>query len=63
MAASAEGCDLILNGFNLPNYHAWDRLIPESTTHVLAASRATGARVLVQGNVYPFGVQPAPWGP
>ena len=63
MAVAADGCDLIVNGLNPPNYHAWDRLIPEITTNVLAASRATGARVLVPGNVYPYGRQPAPWGP
>lgn len=63
MAAAAQGCDLIVNGLNPPNYHAWDRLIPEITTNVLAASQASGARVLVPGNVYPYGRQPAPWGP
>mgnify|MGYP001765882045 CR=1 FL=1 len=61
MGAAAKGADVIVNGLNPPRYHAWDRLIPEITEAVLAAAKASGARVLVPGNVYPFGVQPGPW--
>lgn len=63
MAAAAKGADVIVNGLNPPNYHAWDRLIPEITAEVLAAARASGATVLVPGNVYVYGDQPGPWGP
>lgn len=63
MVAAARGADLIINGLNPPNYHNWAKLIPEITTQVLAAGRASGATVLVPGNVYPFGTEPAPWGP
>ena len=63
MAAAAQGADVIVNGLNPPRYHAWDRLIPEITETVLAAARASGARVLVPGNVYVYGTQPGPWGP
>jgi len=62
MAAAARGARLIVNGLNPPNYHAWVRLIPEITTSVLAAGKASGASVLVPGNVYVFGTQPGPWG-
>lgn len=62
MAAAAKGTSLIVNGLNPPNYHAWARLIPEITTSVLAAAAASGAAVLVPGNVYVFGTQPGPWG-
>lgn len=61
MTAAAKGADVIVNGLNPPRYHAWDRLIPEITDAVLAAAAASGARVLVPGNVYPLGVEPGPW--
>lgn len=63
MAAAAQGAGLIVNGLNPPNYHAWDRLIPEITAQVLAAARTSGATVLVPGSVYAYGDQPGPWGP
>lgn len=62
MAAAAKGARLIVNALNPPKYHAWQRFIPEITTSVLAAARASGAPVLVPGNVYVFGTQPGPWG-
>lgn len=63
MTAAARGASLIVNGLNPPAYHDWDRLIPEITTSVLAAGRASGATLLVPGNVYPYGMEPGPWGP
>ena len=63
MTSAARGADLIVNGLNPPAYHDWDRLIPEITTSVLAAGRASGATLLVPGNVYPYGMEPGPWGP
>lgn len=63
MAAAAKGADLIVNGLNPPNYHNWDQLIPEITTQVLAAAKSSGATILVPGNVYPYGMEPGPWGP
>lgn len=62
MTAAAKGVDLIVNALNPPNYHAWDRLIPEITRDVIAAGLASGATVLVPGNVYVYGDQPGPWG-
>lgn len=63
MTAAATGAGLIVNGLNPPGYHDWDRLIPEITASVIAAGRASGATVLVPGNVYPYGMEPGPWGP
>ena len=63
MAAAAQGARLIVNGLNPPGYHDWGRLIPEITTSVIAAGRASGATILVPGNVYPYGMEPTPWGP
>ena len=62
MAAAAQGMDVIVNGLSPPGYHDWDRLIPAITDQVIAAGLASGATVLVPGNVYVYGVQPGPWG-
>ena len=61
MIRDAQGVDVIVNAMNPPNYHAWDRLIPKITSQVLAAAKASGATVLLPGNVYVFGDQPGPW--
>ena len=61
MIAAARGADLIVNGLNPPAYHNWDQLIPQITTQVLAAGKASGATILVPGNVYPYGMEPGPW--
>jgi nucleoside-diphosphate-sugar epimerase len=63
MTLAAKGAALIVNALNPPGYHNWDQLIPEITSAVLAAGRASGATVLVPGNVYPYGKEPGPWGP
>lgn len=63
MTAAAMGVDLIVNAMNPPNYHAWDRLIPQITRDVITAGLASGATVLIPGNVYVYGTQPGPWGP
>lgn len=62
MAGAARGADLIVNALNPPAYHDWARLIPAITKEVLAAAKASGATVLVPGNVYTYGTQPGPWG-
>lgn len=63
MGQAARGADVIVNALNPPNYHAWERLIPEITGAVIAAGRSSGATVLVPGNVYVYGREPGPWGP
>ncbi len=62
MAAAAQGAALIVNGLNPPRYHDWARKIPEITASVLAAAQASGATVLVPGNVYVYGATPGLWG-
>lgn len=61
MAEAAQGAQVIVNGMNPPNYHAWRRIIPEITAQHIAAARASGATVILPGNVYNFGTQPTPW--
>ncbi len=63
MAKAAMGADLIVNALNPPNYHNWAKLIPQITAQVIAAAKASGATVLLAGNVYVYGSAPGPWGP
>lgn len=63
MAAAAQGAQVIVNGLSPPMYHDWKTLVPQITAQVLYAARASGAMVIVPGNVYVYGDQPGPWGP
>ncbi len=58
MTRAALGADVIVNGLNPPGYHDWPRLIPAITAEVIAAARASGATVLLPGNIYNFGQAP-----
>jgi nucleoside-diphosphate-sugar epimerase len=61
MAAAAQGCDVIVNGLNPPNYHDWKTIIPEITRQVIDAAQKSGATVILPGNVYHFGDQGGEW--
>lgn len=63
MEQAAIGADVIVNGLNPPAYHDWATLIPQITRDAIAAARASGATLIVPGNVYVYGDQPGPWGP
>lgn len=58
MTQAALGADVILNGLNPPNYHNWAKIIPAITDQVIAAAKASGATVILPGNIYNFGNQP-----
>ena len=58
MTEAAMGCDVIVNGLNPPNYHDWDNIIPAITADVIAAAKASGATVILPGNLYNYGNQP-----
>jgi nucleoside-diphosphate-sugar epimerase len=58
MVAAAKGVDVIVNGLNPPAYHDWERTIPEITKQVIAAAQASGATVIIPGNIYNYGDQP-----
>ncbi len=55
MTAAAKGADVIVNGLNPPNYHDWSGIVPRITQDVIAAARASGATVILPGNIYNFG--------
>jgi nucleoside-diphosphate-sugar epimerase len=61
MTAAARGADVIVNGLNPPDYHAWHRLVPEITAQVIAAAQASGATVILPGNVYNFAPEGGVW--
>lgn len=58
MVKAAMGADVIVNGLNPPAYHDWERTIPAITDQVIAAAKASGATVILPGNIYNFGDQP-----
>lgn len=61
MVAAAQGADVIVNGLNPPKYNDWATHIPAITRQVIAAAKASGATVIVPGNVYNFGDQGGVW--
>ncbi len=54
VSAAAFGSDVIVNALN-PPYPDWARDLPRLTASVLAAARASGATVMIPGNVYNYG--------
>lgn len=54
ITTAARGADLIVNGLN-PLYHHWQRELPRQTKAVIAAAQASGATVLIPGNLYNYG--------
>lgn len=51
---AAQGADIIVNGWN-PPYHKWQAELPGQTDAIIAAARASGARIVQGANVYVFG--------
>ncbi|MEL6583225.1 MAG: epimerase [Pseudomonadota bacterium] len=51
---AARGVDVIVNALN-PAYPDWARDVPRLTQSVITAAEATGALVIVPGNIYPYG--------
>lgn len=63
LAKAAIGADVIVNAWN-PPYTRWARQVPRLTQAVIAAARASGATVLIPGNVYVYGKGSGPvWTP
>lgn len=51
---SARGADVIVNAWN-PTYDKWAKEVPGLTARVIEAAKASGATVIVPGNVYVYG--------
>jgi nucleoside-diphosphate-sugar epimerase len=54
LSDAANGADVIVNGWN-PPYPRWTAEVRGQVQAVIAAARATGATILMPGNVYVFG--------
>jgi nucleoside-diphosphate-sugar epimerase len=57
---AARGCDVIVHAANPPNYHNWRGLALPMLKHSIAAAKASGARLLLPGNIYNYGENAAP---
>ncbi|MCK4712095.1 MAG: sugar nucleotide-binding protein [Marinosulfonomonas sp.] len=53
---ATQGVDVIVNAWN-PAYPDWAKQVPKLTAQVIEVAKATGATVIVPGNVYNFGVE------
>lgn len=51
---AAIGADLIVNGWH-PPYLQWADMVPALTAQVIGAAKASGATVMIPGNVYVYG--------
>ncbi len=58
LTTAAMGADVIINGLNPHGYKNWETVIPAITKQVIAAAQASGATVIIPGNIYNFGDRP-----
>ncbi len=54
MTKAAKGMDVIVNAMN-PSYEKWQAEVPALTAQVIKAAQASGATIILPGNVYNFG--------
>lgn len=59
LTRACMGHDVIVNAIN-PPYPAWAAQVPLVTTAVIAAARASGATVMIPGNIYNYGCDMPP---
>lgn len=60
VARAADGVQLIVHAANPPGYKDWDKLVLPMLDNTIAAAKAQGARVLLPGTVYNFGLDAFP---
>ncbi|EJL27962.1 nucleoside-diphosphate-sugar epimerase [Caulobacter sp. AP07] len=60
VARVARGAALIVHAANPPGYKDWDKLVLPMLDNTIAAARTEGARVLLPGTVYNFGLETFP---
>ena len=59
--AAAHGVRLIVHAANPPGYRNWKGTVLPMTESVIAAAKASGARLMIPGNVYPFAPDSGPF--
>jgi nucleoside-diphosphate-sugar epimerase len=60
VARAARGVQLIVHAANPPGYRNWGKLVLPMLDSTIAAAKAEGARILLPGTVYNFGVETFP---
>ncbi len=60
VARAAQGARLIVHAANPPGYKDWDKLVLPMLDNTIAAAKAEGARILLPGTVYNFGLETLP---
>jgi nucleoside-diphosphate-sugar epimerase len=60
VARAAQGVGLIVHAANPPGYRNWGKLVLPMLDNTIAAARANGARILLPGTVYNFGLDAFP---
>ena len=60
VARAAQGVSLIVHAANPPGYKDWDKLVLPMLDNTIAAAKANGARILLPGTVYNFGLDAFP---
>lgn len=57
VVAAAAGARLIVHAVNPPGYRNWRQLVLPMIDNTIAAARASGARILLPGTVYNYGIE------
>jgi nucleoside-diphosphate-sugar epimerase len=60
VARAAKGVQLIVHAANPPGYKNWGKLVLPMIDNTIAAAKAEGARILLPGTVYNFGLESFP---
>lgn len=60
VAAAAEGADAIVHAVNPPGYRRWTELVLPMIDNTIAAAQQAGARIVLPGNVYNYGLDVSP---
>jgi nucleoside-diphosphate-sugar epimerase len=60
VARAARGVQLIVHAANPPGYRNWGKLVLPMIDNTIAAAKAEGARILLPGTVYNFGLEAFP---
>lgn len=60
VARAARGARLIVHAANPPGYRNWGKLVLPMLDNTIAAAKAEGARILLPGTVYNFGLEAFP---
>src|ERR1700733_14591479 len=60
VVAAATGVQLIVHAVNPPRYRNWKGTVLPMTESAIAAAKASGARLVIPGNVYNFAPDAGP---